>query len=51
MFIAWELCETFDPDADDQQITTAVGTMQRAADCLNDVVQAPANLSAARLAA
>lgn len=39
--IAWELYETFDPDADDeQQITTAIGAMQRAADCLADVAEA-----------
>jgi len=51
-FIAWELYETFDPDADDEtQITTAVGAMQRAADCLTDVAQALSKLSVERLAA
>jgi hypothetical protein len=40
-FIAWEIYETFDPDADDDtQIMTAVGAMQRAIDCLKDVSQA-----------
>lgn len=52
MFIAWELYETFDPDADDeQQLTTAIGAMQRAADCLQDVAAALNGLSVMRLAA
>lgn len=52
LFIAWELYETFDPDADDeQQISTAIGAMRRAGDCLRDVETALNELSASRLAA
>jgi hypothetical protein len=51
-FIAWELYETFDPDADDAtQITTAMGALQRAADCLSEVARSLDGLSAERLAA
>lgn len=51
-FIAWELYETYDPDADDEtQITTAVGAMQRAADCLKDVAEALGGLSVEMMAA
>lgn len=51
MFIACELSETFDPDADDgTQITTAAGAMRRAADDLLAVMNALDALDAAAAA-
>jgi hypothetical protein len=51
-FIAFELAETFDPDADDgTQIATAVKAMQRAADELGAVAHALSDLAVERMAA
>ena len=51
-FIAFELADTYDPDADDgTQIATAVKAMQTAADDLQTVAQALSDLAVERLAA
>jgi hypothetical protein len=51
-FIAWELYETYDPEAgDDEQIEQAVEVMQNAANELQGVVRALQTLSAERQAA
>ncbi len=51
-FVAFELAETFDPDADDgTQIATAVKAMQNAADEIGAVAHALSNLVCERMAA
>jgi len=51
-FIARELYESFDPEAgDDEQIATAVKLMQSAADDLQAVAHALANIGRERMAA
>jgi hypothetical protein len=51
-FIAFELAETFDPQADDgTQIATAIRAMQTAADGLGAVAHALSDLAVERLAA
>ena len=51
-FIARELYESFDPEAgDDEQLATAVKVMQSAADDLQAVAHALANLGRERMAA
>ena len=52
MFVANEIADTHDPDADDgQQIATAVRAMQTATDDLQAVAQALSDLAVERLAA
>jgi hypothetical protein len=51
-FIARELYESFDPEAgDDEQLATAVKVMQSAADDLQAVAHALANIGRERMAA
>ena len=51
-FVALELYESFDPEAgDDEQLATAVKVMQSAADDLQAVAHALANLGRERMAA
>jgi len=51
-FVALELYESFDPEAgDDEQLATAVKVMQSAADDLQAVAHALANIGRERLAA
>ena len=49
-FIAWELYETFDPEAgDEDQLDTAIRKMREAANDLNAIVTALENLKQERL--
>jgi hypothetical protein len=51
-FIAFELAETFDPEADEgTQIATAVKAMQRASDVLGAIAHALSDLAVERMAA
>ncbi len=51
-FVAWELYESFVPDADDQQqIETAIQKMRIAADTLQGIVKALEGLKRERAAA
>jgi hypothetical protein len=51
-FVAFELAETFDPDADDgTQIASAVKAIQRASDVIGTVAHALSNLACERMAA
>ena len=51
-FVALELYESFDPEAgDDEQLATAVKVMQSAADDLQAVAHALANIGRERMAA